>query len=385
MSLRSPLALLAVAAMTVGLAACTSTRPAAGEAVAVTTTDDDCQVATDEVPSGVVRFAVTNGGSDVSEFYVLAEDGLQVLGEVENIGPGLTRDLVLQAAPGSYVVACRPGMSGDGIRAPLSVTDSGADLTPTGPDAELIATATADYAAYVEDQAQQLLAGTSAFAAAITAGDDDAARSLYAATRMHWERIEPVAESFGDLDPILDAREADLGPGQEWTGWHRLEKDLWPPAADYVALTPAERAALATRLVSDTENLVSRTTDMTFTVDQLGNGATTLLAEVATGKVTGEEEAWSHTDLADFQANIEGARVLFAGLRPLLERRDPTLAATLEERFAAVATLLDRQRDGDEYVPYDLLTPAQVKELAVAVDALAEPLSTVTSTVLSGA
>ena len=58
---------------------------------------------------------------------------------------------------------------------------------------------------------------------------------------------------------------------------------------------------------------------MTFTADQIANGAKGLLDEVATGKVTGEEEYWSRTDLWDFQANVDGARVAFDGLKPLLQ------------------------------------------------------------------
>lgn len=373
------------AGLTALLAACTSTATTSAGAITVTSTDDACEVTSSQAPSGVVRFTITNAGSQVTEFYLLAEDGLQVIGEAENIGPGLSRDLVVTAAPGTYTVACKPGMTGDGIRSAFTVTDSGADTTATGADAELISQATTAYAAYVKDQTDQLLAGTQEFAQAYVDGDDERARSLYASTRMHWERIEPVAESFGDLDPILDAREADLEDGQEWTGWHRIEKDLWPPAGtDYVALTPAERATIAARLVQDTTTLHERTRDMSFTVDQLGNGAKELLDEVATGKITGEEEIWSHTDLWDFQANLEGAKVMFAGLKPIVERNDPALATTLGEQFAAVQALLDKYRSGDGFVLYTDLTGEQVKGLSAAVDGLSEPLSHLTSAVLVG-
>ncbi len=372
------------------LAGCASTATtgaaASGEgSITVDSSDDACTVSAGEAPSGVLQFAVTNSGSDVTEFYVLGADGLQVVGEVENIGPGLSRDLVVQAAPGSYTLACKPGMVGDGIRSTFTVTDSGADLTPTGPSGELVQTAVTNYKSYVDDQVEQLLAGTKDFADSYIAGDDDKARALYATVRMHWERIEPVAESFGDLDPILDAREADLEEGQEWTGWHRIEKDLWPPASGYSALTPAERKTVADKLVADTQELADRSKDLTFRVDQLGNGAKELLDEVATGKITGEEEAWSHTDLWDFQANLEGAKVMYAGLSPVVARVDPDLVKTLDERFAAVQTLLDKLRDGDGFVLYTDLTQDQVKELAAAVDALGEPLSTLTATALQAA
>src|SRR5690606_31706035 len=111
------------------------------------------------------------------------------------------------------------------------------------------------------------------------------------------------------------------------------------------------------------------------TADQLSNGAKELLDEVATGKVTGEEEAWSHTDLWDFQANVDGARVAFEALEPVVLQKDAELVETLEERFEDLQKLLDTYKRGDGWVLYTELTPAQVKELAAAVDAVGEPLS----------
>ena len=92
----------------------------------------------------------------------------------------------------------------------------------------------------MQDQSDQLVVKTQEFVDLYKAGDDEAARALYADARVHWERIETVAESFGDLDPRMDAREADLEPGQKWTGWHLIEKDLWPQRAeDYTRADPA--------------------------------------------------------------------------------------------------------------------------------------------------
>lgn len=378
----APLAVIALTAG--GCGALQSTESAQSDgAITVRSTDDACEVAVTEAPSGIVSFSVENAGSQVTEFYVLAEDGLQVMGEVENIGPGITRDLIVQLPPGNFTTACKPGMVGDGIRAAFTVTDSGVEIVYSDDIQALVDEATSAYAAYVRDQAEQLLVDTKEFAAAFVAGDDDLARSLYAPARMHWERIEPVAESFGDLDPILDAREADLAEGDEWTGWHRIEKELWPPAdGSYAPMTQAEREQFADHLVANTQELYDRTREMTFTIDQLGNGAIELLAEVASGKITGEEEFWSHTDLWDFQANLDGAKVMYATVRPIVEKNDPALAATLDEKFAAVQALLDQVKDGDGWRLYTDLTPEQIKELAAAVDALSEPLSQLTAVLL---
>jgi iron uptake system component EfeO len=373
------------------LAACTDNVPAAGagasadpRALTVTATDTTCEVSAATAPSGNLRFSVTNTGSKVNEFYLLADDGLRIIGEVENIGPGLTRDLVLQSAPGSYFTACKPGMVGDGIRAEFAVSDSGETLAPNDDEKALVEQANTLYAAYVRDQTDQLLTKTEEFVAAFIAGEDEKAREIYAPARVHWERIETVAESFGDLDPKMDAREADLEPGAEWTGWHRIEKDLWPERAEnYTAMTPAERKEYANDLLANTKTLYERTRDMTFTADQIANGAKGLLDEVATGKVTGEEEYWSRTDLWDFQANVDGARVAFDGLKPLLQARGETeLMDQIETRFVALQALLGKYEEGDGFVTYDKLTPDQVKELSDAVNALSEPLSQLTAAVI---
>jgi iron uptake system component EfeO len=395
---RSTVGVLTLAALVLPLAAgCVSNSQSPSSngtgtpgTLTVSSTADACNVSAAEAPSGNITFKVTNDGADVTEFYLLAEDGLRVISEVENVGPGISRDLVVQAKPGTYYTACKPGMVGDGIRAAFTVTDSGTEVGPTGDTAAQLKTAEDQYVGYVKDQVGALIAGTEAFAAAYKAGDDDKARALYATTRAHWERVEPVAESFGDLDPLTDAREADLEDGQTWSGWHYIEKDLWQPTAaanggeKYTPLTDAERATAADDLVKYTQQLVDAVNapDFTFEAFQIANGSKALLDEVAGGKVTGEEEIWSHTDLWDFQANVDGARVAYDGLADVVEAKNPDLAAELERRFAEVNALLAEQGSIEEgFTYYDKLTQEQVKALSTAVDALSEPLSQLTATV----
>ncbi len=361
-----------------------ATSSANPRALTVQSTDSECKLSATSAPSGTLTFAVTNGGSKVTEFYLYGEDGKRIVGEVENVGPGITRELVLQVEPGKYITACKPGMVGAGIRAPFAVSDSGEEQQgASGNDVELVEQANQNYGEYVEDQTNQLVLMTAKFVDAYQAGKDDEARALYPVARMHWERIETVAESFGDLDPKLDLREADLEPGQKWTGWHRIEKDLWPARAEnYRPLSKAGRAAYTDDLVKNTAILDERVPKLSFSVNEIANGSRGLLDEVATGKITGEEEYWSRTDLWDFQANIEGAFVAFEGLRPLLKEKNPSLDSQIAAKFAAVQALLDAQREGEGFKTYDKLTKAEIKELSDAVNALSEPVSKLAAAVV---
>jgi iron uptake system component EfeO len=384
-----PVAAVAAVATVTFLAACTSNTTDSGSAggaggpISVTSSDSSCDVSAETAPAGNLTFNVTNGGSKVTEFYLYSADGKRIVGEVENIGPGLQGKLIVTANEGSYQTSCRPGMAGQGIRADFTVTKPASGSQAPSADAVLISRAQNQYRVYVQKQANILLAGTQEFVSAYQSGQDDKARALYPDVRSHYEAIEPVAESFGDLDPELDARAADLTQGQKWTGWHRIEKDLWPQRdPSYHALSPAERKKYGQNLLANTKTLEGKISTLTFTTDQIANGSSGLMEEVATSKVTGEEEYWSHTDLWDFAANVKGAQVAFEDVKPILEKRDPALAKTLTKRFAEIDRLLAQHESGNGYVLYTELSKAEVKRLADAVNALSEPLSHLTAAVL---
>ena len=240
--------------------------------------------------------------------------------------------------------------------------------------------ATAEYTTYVQDELAELVTGTEEFVTALKAGRDDEARAIYPEARTNWERVETIAAEFGDLDPAIDAREAGLQEGDEWTGWHRLEKDLWPARAEnYTPLTDAEQAELADKLLADTKTIQQQGEDLKLTVTDIVEGSQGLLEEIAGGKVTGEEEYWSRTDLWDFQANLDGAKEGFDLLEPVIEGRDPKLAAKIAEQFDAVQGLLDATKEGDGFVSYDKLTKQQIKAMSDAVNALGESMAEVSA------
>jgi iron uptake system component EfeO len=113
----------------------------------------------------------------------------------------------------------------------------------------------------------------------------------------------------------------------------------------------------------------------------LANGAKELLDEVASGKITGEEDRYSHTDLWDFAANVQGSQAAIAALRPALEQRAPDLVTTLDTEFANVEAALAKHRAGDGWKLHTDLSKADLKALSDAINALAEPISKVAAVV----
>ncbi|MCJ1672879.1 EfeM/EfeO family lipoprotein [Rathayibacter sp. VKM Ac-2929] len=384
------------------LTGCVPNTPAASSAAALDVAIDDgaCAVSAATAEAGAVTFALENTGSDVNEFEILAEDKLRIVGEKENVTPGQSVSYVAQLEPGTYYTACKFQQVG----APVGLAEfivTGEATEQSADEQAATEAAVTNYVSYVQSQSGELLPAVTAFAEAYAAGDDEKARSLFAATRVFYERIEPTAEAFGDLDPKIDYREVDaVAEGLDWTGFHRIEKDLWVPAADalnsdgtsawldWAPSTPEQRTAFADGLVSDVQDLYDLVAapDFTVSVGDISNGAIGLLDEVAAGKITGEEDWWSGTDLTDFAANVQGAEVAFGNVEPIATATGDdgaALTAEIGQRFAELDAMLAQYGSLDSgFVAYSSVTAEQKKELSDQVNALSEPLSQLTHTVL---
>jgi iron uptake system component EfeO len=368
------LGVMTIAALS--LTACADDAKTSGD-LTVNASDSSCKVSPTDLEAGPSTFKVTNKGSKVTEFYVYAE-GDRIMGEVENIGPGLSRNLVVDLPKGTYEGACKPGMVGDGIREKISVTGEAAKNLS---DSEELTVAATSYERYVNSQTVALIAKTEEFVAAVKDGDVEKAKKLFPIARTYWERIEPVAEKFGDLDPLTDGREPDAkAENRDFTGWHRIEKQLW------VEGNAEGMATYADDLLGNVKKIVALGKDAPLTALELAQGSKALLDEVATGKITGEEDIFSHTDLWDFKANVEGSQAAIAALRPVLVKQDPALVKELDARFKTLDADLDQYQDENgDWTFYDKLTKDQVKRLSDLVAAVSEPISRVAAAVAASA
>lgn len=253
------------------------------------------------------------------------------------------------------------------LNAPLSAfaaTQSPLDLV--GP--------VSDYKIYVTEKVDQLAVATAKFTDAIKKGDLATAKKLYAPTRVHYEAIEPIAELFSDLDASIDSRVDDHEAGvkaEDFTGFHRLEYSL------YSENTTKGLDALADGLLKDVKDLQNRIAELTFPPEKVVGGAAALLEEVAATKVSGEEDRYSHTDLYDFQGNIDGAKKIVDLFRPQIESQDKAFAAKVDKNFATVDKILAKYKTQDGgFETYDKVKENDRKALIGPVNTLAEDLST---------
>jgi len=271
-----------------------------------------------------------------------------------------------------------------------SSSSSSAAATSTSAAAEpnpLAAKAGDEYKAYVIAQVDELAKVVKVFTDAVRAGDLKAAQDAYAPSRMPWERIEPLAELVPDVDGKTDSRVDDFaGPDDAaFTGWHRLEFLLFEKN------TTEGGAPFADGLDKDLAGLKDEIAKQDVTPLQVAKGAQELIEEVSSGKITGEEDRYSKTDLWDFDANLQGSQVAVEKLTPALEKADAALLGKIDGGITDVYATLAPLRRGNGWVlyctendPYPsprcpavTVTPQVVDTLKAQLATLSESLSQV--------
>lgn len=333
--------------------------------------DSGCSPADATAPAGPVTIAaVNNGTAKTDEIELKSADGI-IMGERENLAPGLSSDFTLTLQPGRYKILCT---FQNQEREGGTLTVTGRAVATHGATPEELEHAVEEYKEYVERESAQLVTQTTAFVAALKAGNTQKAKDLFGPTRMHYETIEPIAESFGDLDPQIDARVNDVADKSQWTGFHRIEQILWQQD------TTKGTGPYADQLLADVKRLHARIPGLDLQAAQIANGAVALLDEVSASKITGEEDRYSHTDLADFQGNLTGSKEAFETLEPaLVAAGQEPLIKRVNAHFADVQAGLDRYRRDTPlgFALYSELTQQDRRAFAQQLAALTEPLSQV--------
>ena len=229
--------------------------------------------------------------------------------------------------------------------ASASATSTSAAAAEPNPLAD---TAAAEYKTYAEGQIDELVGLVKVLTDAVRANDLKAAQDAYAPSRAPWERIEPLAGLVEEIDGLTDSRVDDFEnvDDPKFTGWHRLEYLLFEKN------TTDGGAPFADQLDKDIATLKEQFPTVEVTPVDVSNGAAELIEEVSQGKITGEEDRYSKTDLWDFDANLQGSQAAIDKLKPALEKADPALLGEIESGFTEIFATLAPLRRGDGWVLY---------------------------------
>jgi iron uptake system component EfeO len=369
--------LLATAALVSACGSSSSTGKAAGgsggaanSTVNIALTPAGCVPKPAKVPSGQVTVNVTNKDAGaVSEAELRTSDLSHILGEQENLTPGLSGGFSLDIQPGRYVINC-PGAS----QMHWSFTVTGKATAARWNKNPALVNAVSQYSKYVDQNVAKLVSTSQTMCTAIAAGSLTSAELAYPKSRVYYERIEPVAEIWGALDTEIDGRwDNPVTVASQFMGFHKIEQLMWDNN------TLAGTTQLCAGLVHHEQQLLSLVRAATYNPLEMASGAADLITEAGTAKVTGEEERYSNTDLVVLQANVVGAQEVVNLLRPYLKAHDAKLLRQIDTTDTAAEQQVTTFQatpgyDGTGYVEYSTVLNGGREKLSKVLGAYEKSL-----------
>lgn len=332
-------------------------------AIAVTVTDAACEPAELTVPAGRTTFRIHNASDRALEWEIL--DGVMVVAERENITPGLNATLTERLKPGTYAITC--GLLSN-PRGTLTVTATAeSEAAKAQPETRAFIGPLSEYRVYLGRRASELVEATAALHDRIGAGDLEGAKAAWLAARQPWRQMAPVSGRVADLAESMDPL-ADYLAGREqdpaFTGFHRIEYGLWS-AGSTDGLVP-----VAERLSADAAALKDRLKGLDVAPADLAGNAADLAARVA-DQATGAQAPYSHADLAEFSADLDGIAKSALLVDPLAAEADPAASEALRDALGQARATLDGFKAGDAFPSYEAVDAAGRARIAAAFAAVA--------------
>jgi iron uptake system component EfeO len=231
--------------------------------------------------------------------------------------------------------------------------------------------ATKAYIGYVNEQGEKLVIELEKLVTAVAANDLKTAQAQYVQSRLPYERIEPIIETFKELDEVMDARvdDFDSETDAKFTGYHRIEHIL------FVQKTIDGAKPFADELLANGKKMRDSIKTAVIAPADFVTGVGELMEEAQTKKITGEEERWSDASLPILRANVEGAQKIYTLVQDELKKKDEALNDQISLSLNKVLQQLDTLSPvGSQWTAYGKLTQAQIVDLKNKLEALAEPL-----------
>jgi iron uptake system EfeUOB component EfeO/EfeM len=342
-------------------------------AVLVTVTDETCEPAELTVPAGKSTFRIHNASQRPLEWEIL--DGVMVLAERENITPGLNATLTERLKAGTYDITC--GLLSNPRGRLTVVATAASEAAKAAPELRYFIGPLSEYQVYLSRRTNELIAATAALSETVAGGDVEGAKAAWLAARQPWRQMAPVTGRIGDLansmDPLaeyLEKREADPG----FTGFHRIEYGLWAQGSTE-GLAP-----VASRLAAEAGTLKDRLKQVKLEPADLGGNAAALAGRVA-DQATGSQTPYSHGDLPEFSADLDGIAESALVVEPLVREADPATADALTAAIESARKTLDGFKVDGAFPSYDTIDDAGRKAISEAFARVAAAAGAINPTI----
>jgi iron uptake system EfeUOB component EfeO/EfeM len=342
-----------------------TTRPQSIDgAIMVTVTDEACEPAELTVPAGKATFRIHNASERPLEWEIL--DGVMVVAERENITPGLNAILTPRLKAGTYDITC--GLLSNPRGKLTVVATAASEAAKAAPELRHFIGPLSEYQVYLSRRSNELAAATATLSERVAAGDVEGAKAAWLAARQPWRQLAPVTGRIADLvnsmDPLaeyLAQREADPA----FIGFHRIEYALWSEG------TTEGLAPVAAELATAAATVKDRVKQAKPGPADLAGNAASLAARVA-DQAAASQTPYSHSDLAEYSADLDGITKSAIVVEPLVREANPATADALTSALDAARATLDGLKLDGAFPSYDTVDDAGRKKISEAFARVAD-------------
>ena len=342
------------------------------EATVVSVSATECGKGFGSPKPGRQVFQVRNVGKKTSEVYLVDPASSAVYGEVENLAPGITRDLAATIGAGTYAWRCVPNGEKAVTSAAVRVSGGGTTSAVLPVSEQDLAAPLASYKAYVQSGLNTLQTQVDKLREDIRSGNLTAARADWLTGHLQYSSLGAAYGTFQDFDAKINGRIAGLPGGvadKDFAGFHRIEYGLWHGESATSLQGPADQLGQAVA------GLRADFPKQDFDPGDLPLRTHEVLENTLQFELTGEADQGSGTTLATADANIQGTRKLLDVLQALIAARSPGLLATVRSRLDHTEQLVLAAKTGSGWTPVDQLPAIQRQRLNGAMGQLLEDLA----------
>jgi hypothetical protein len=255
--------------------------------------------------------------------------------------------------------------------------------TPTGCSLiQLESGPLAEYSGYVETELHSLQTELASLQSAVDSGNVTAAQSSWLTAHLTWLQIgqdDGAYGAFGALGGEIDGTAAGhpLGTSDpKFTGFHRIEYDLWTTHNLAAAQTDTTALnSLVTQLVSKPLSDYLPATTIGFANWLLRPHE--ILEDAIRDTLTGDDDYGSGTGIASLTADIAAIRELLGLLAPVLNPVAPGLVGHVREELSALLSTADASRSNGQWVGVAELPAVERQQIDADAGAAAELLAPV--------
>ncbi|OBU30782.1 EfeM/EfeO family lipoprotein [Photobacterium kishitanii] len=243
------------------------------------------------------------------------------------------------------------GVAAKALRSPVQTGSEIIIAKGDIPTPEKYKQVTATYMDYVSENIENMICQLNNVKSSLKVNNIASAQVAYVRAHQYYEMVRPIVRLFGHTDRVINSRSDDFLDGVKdyrFKGFHLVEYLLFNQKNTQVALAAVDE------LLMNSNDLARRVKAEDIDIAKLIQSSADFIEMVLETKISGKENRYSLSDLADIAANVKGSLYIVDEVKPFIPKDSLT---PILHNYSEIMVILDGYKLNDnEYKLYNSLS-----------------------------